>query len=73
MQQAADGIDQRVDGHAAEQNAVERQYHGFQVPEAELETVVAFLGNQLGSDQHQDFDERCDQREKTIKQDGLRT
>ena len=40
-------VEKRIDGNQEQEAAFDQQHHGLQVPEAELETLVAFLGNQL--------------------------
>ncbi|MNE89916.1 hypothetical protein D3C80_1873790 [compost metagenome] len=81
LQQAADGIDQRVDGHAAEQNAVERQYHGLQVPETHGEALAQLArhlhaggvrSDQLDHHQRQPAHAGVDQRVHTVEDDGER-
>ncbi|MNY12749.1 hypothetical protein D3C86_1458460 [compost metagenome] len=43
------------------------------MPGAELEALIALLGDHPGGDQHQHLDERRDQRKEAIEQDRLGT
>lgn len=61
-------LEEGIDGDQQQEAAFDQQDHGFQMPEPELEAVVAFLGDQPGRDQHQYLDEGSDQREKTVEQ-----
>ncbi|MOA05477.1 hypothetical protein D3C78_1250770 [compost metagenome] len=64
-------IEKRINGHQEYETTFDHQHHGLQVPGAELEALIAFLGDQPGGDQHQDLDEGRDQRKEAIEQDGL--
>ncbi len=68
---AEHAIEERVDSDQQQETAFDQQHHRLQVPIAELETLVAFLGDQLGRDQHQHLDGGGDQREKAVEQNGL--
>ncbi|MNH28093.1 hypothetical protein D3C79_882330 [compost metagenome] len=82
LQHAADGVDQRIQGHTAKQDAIERQDHRFQVPEAHGEPLAQFArhlqaggvrGNQFDHHQRQAAHAGVDQGIDAVENDRERT